>query len=81
VFAVNHQTMFQAPPGAKIYACTEFVDEFNNTYYLDPGHGTWSTNSDGPCGLAGVVLGAVFYVVDCIVLPPCTVNPTIVKGA
>lgn len=73
---------FQAPPDAKIYACTEFVeDTTHDTFYFDPSRGTWGTNQNGPCGLAGVVLGAVFYAVDCYVLPPCTANPTIVKGA
>src|SRR4051812_1602123 len=79
VFSVAGRTSFIAAPGSRIYACMEFVDDSDGqTYYFDPDRGIWTSSPDGPCGLAGVVLGVVLHIVGCQVPDvPCTVDPVV----
>ena len=66
VSAGPSEASFTASETDNVYLCMEFTDDSTGvTYYWDDSTGTWTTDPDGPCGLAGIVFG----VVHCLVPP------------
>jgi hypothetical protein len=60
------EVSFVASATDTVYLCMEFTDDSDGTtYYWDPVHKVWTTDPNGPCGLAGIVFG----ILRCIAPP------------